>query len=215
MTFVFIFLSFHAFGDEEAVSSTGKRVILKDNGTWILAPVKAVSGKDFRNTNWGMTIDQVQAAEGIAKKDIIFSNELGFAVKLNVATMDCATYYIFAFDKLVRTKYAFLVEHSNETDYINVDFPKIKKLLTEKYGKPIDDSVVWKNSLYKDDPDEWGMALQVGHLVYFARWQTETTNVFLYLSGENYDISFGVEYTSVALGDLEESAATQKAKDEF
>ena len=91
----------------------------------------------------------------------------------------------------------------------------MKEILTKKYGKPIEDKQYWKKDLYKNDYQDWGFAISLGHLSYFATWQTNTTDIFLGLYGDNYKINLGVEYESIQLKVLEEKAKEKKALDEF
>lgn len=72
--------------------------------------------------------------------------------------MDCYVVYVFVRGKLVRTKYVIVEEHSNRNDYIR-DYKSLKTQLSKKYGAPIEDETIWKNSLYKDDREEWGFAV--------------------------------------------------------
>jgi len=53
------------------------------------------------------------------------------------------------------------------------------------------------------------MAIAIGHLVYQARWATESTEIILQLAGDNFEIKLEIEYKSSHLQELE-----QKAKEE-
>ena len=65
--------------------------------------------------------------------------------------------------------------------------------------------IVWDNDLYKDDREEWGFAVSLGHLTYVTLWLLNRTEVFLSLSGDNYDINLNLTYNSRTLKDgLEE-----------
>ena len=114
----------------------------------------------------------------------------------------------------------FTHSHSNENDYI-LDFNKLKEILTKKYGKPIEDERLWKNDLYRDDPQYWGFAISLGHLIYLATWETpatdttDTTIITLLLNGENFEIMFCIEYLSKNLHKLEEKAIEKKSLEEL
>jgi hypothetical protein len=149
-----------------------------------------------------MTEEQVKAVESGKPKDdkqdvLLYVIDLpGFD--------DVAVVYHFAGNKLVRCNYGFLKEHTNTNDYIE-DFKRVKKSMVEKYGQPKggDDDAIWKDDLYKNDPDNWGMAVSAGHLVYQAVWQTDRTDILLTLSGDNFEVRLGAQYTSRELGHLE------------
>jgi hypothetical protein len=119
-----------------------------------------------------------------------------------VAGLDAFAIYIFVSDQLVRGRYGFLAEHSNKNDFIS-DYHRIKSILTRKYGRPLEDETLWKNDLYRDDPDEYGFAVSLGHLVYYANWKTVHTEISLVLHGENYRIVHVLEYRSIELAALE------------
>jgi hypothetical protein len=170
------------------------------------------SPADFRKVSWGMTREQVKAVESskLFKEDergLFYTSELsGFgAVMIG---------YIFAQGKLVRASYVSEVRHTNSNAFID-DFKTIGSILSEKYGKPESDDVVWLDDLYKDDPDNWGMAVSAGHLVYEAVWRTKTTKILEKLKGDNFEVTLIVQYTSRELEGLEEARDKEKQKSEF
>lgn len=71
--------------------------------------------------------------------------------------------------------------------------------MTKKYGKPDLDKIVWKNDLFKDNKQDWGTAISVGHLVYGAEWNTPTTQIIMMLHGDNYKITLIIGYYSKEL----------------
>jgi len=62
----------------------------------------------------------------------------------------------------------------------------VKRTLTETYGVPADDQVVWDNDLYQPLPDYWGVAVMIGHLRYHAAWETADGTVTLELMGDRH-----------------------------
>ncbi|HUU87940.1 MAG TPA: hypothetical protein VMX17_09315 [Candidatus Glassbacteria bacterium] len=214
ITFWSLFSAVLVFADQIAVTEDGKKVLLKDDGTWEYAkeePKKEEGLYDFRKTTWGMSKIQVKKTE---KGKIIKEDEKLLAYQGKVGGLDCFILYILAEGKLVRAKYVFTKTHSNENDYI-IDFNTLKETLTKKYDKPVEDTQIWKNDLYKDDYQHWGIAISMGHLVYFASWETLRTNISLMLHGENYKIDLEIEYQSKKLKKLEQKAEEKKALDEF
>jgi hypothetical protein len=150
---------------------------------------------DFRKTNWGMSKEQVKASE---KGEIVVENEntVIFMVPDFDDNFQCG--YDFLENKLYSSLYRFSGEHSNKNLYID-DYERLKGALTKKYGKPIADNIEWKNNIYKDDRANWGMAISLGYLMYFSMWETPATWISLILSGDNYDIGFGILYQSKEL----------------
>jgi len=159
-----------------------------------------------------MTREQVKGVESakLFKEDehgLFYSSELSGFGEVMIG-------YIFAQGKLVRTSYVSMVRHTNSNAFID-DFKTIESILTEKYGKPESDDVVWSDDLYKDDPDNWGMAVSAGHLVYEAVWRTKTTKILEKLKGDNFNVTLIVQYTSLDLEALEEARDKEKQKSEF
>ena len=171
--------------------------------------------RDFRQVAWGASEAQIVAAEG-KNPTVRTTNEglvlIGFADR--IAGLDCNVLYILASGKLTRAKYVVNTTHSNRTDYLS-DRDTLHKALTAKYGEPASDQTYWKNDLYKSDPSEWGMALAVGHLAKFASWELPRTTIILYVSGDNFEISLGVEYSSKELESLEDQVKSADQQSKF
>jgi len=151
---------------------------------------------DFRKTNWGMSREQVKATE---RGEIISEteDEVDFMVPDFGDNFECG--HFFLEDKLYRSTYLFTGKFTNKNNYIN-EYEKWKKILIEKYGKPKEDyGAKWWNDLYKNDKQNWGMALSLGHLVYATQWETTTTEIGIMLGGNNYQIYFGIFYESKKL----------------
>lgn len=84
-------------------------------------------------------------------------------------------------------------------------------MLIKKYGKTIlDNDQKWFNDLYKDDYQQWGFAISLGHLSYNSSWRTPKTKIDLVLSGDNYEISLVIEYTSNQFKGMEEKMNEQE-----
>ena len=73
----------------------------------------------------------------------------------------------------------------------------VKQALTRSYGAPADDRTLWENDLYQPLPDYWGVAVQLGHLRYAARWDTAEGTISLELTG-NHHSRLTIEYRSAA-----------------
>jgi len=166
---------------------------------------------DFRKTKWGMSIADVKSSEPleVAKED---KNLLGYKTK--VINKDVFIVYFFVDNQLVRARYVLAESHTNKNDFIT-DYNDFKNILIKKYGKPKKDETFWKKDLYKDDYSNRGMAISLGHLVYFSSWETQDTEINNVLMGENFDISCIVEYISKKLEEIEKKAKEKKALDAF
>lgn len=146
---------------------------------------------DFRNCNWGMTKDEVKKHE--TDIEIIEENEDEIKAKVEINNIDFYAGYYFNNDKLEQVS---MEEHSNENLYID-DYEKFPKLISEKYGEPKLNEKVWNDDLYKDRPSDWGFAISLGELSMISQWLTDTTEVGLTLTGDNYNIVFGIVYMDI------------------
>ena len=208
LIFGLMLFSFAVTADIAAITNAGQSVVLHSDGKWEFSAVDNDTGDfDFRKARWGMTKAQVKQAETgkIQKVDDLL------VYKSTIAGLSTYVAYIFVNDQLVRAKYIFEEPHTNKNMHI-VDYEKVKSIISKKYQQPIQDKTIWSNSMFKTKPESRGLAVSMGHLAYFASWGSDRTQIWLALDGDNFDVSFVAEYSSVALAGLE--TAEKEAKDE-
>lgn len=163
---------------------------------------------DFRRARWGMSLAEVKASEP-AKPSLEDANSLMYDT--TVEGYDVAVGYFFASYQLVSAGCVYKVEHRNKTDFID-DFKKVEVSLAEKYGSPEFNETVWKNDRYRNQPHNWGKAIAAGQLVYQAQWKTPATEILESLSGDYFDIEFGVKYNSRLLAEVVSPPSRHKHK---
>lgn len=171
----------------------------------------SASAQDFREVSWGMSPVQVKAIEGktpdIDSEDLRSEALHGRVIiyyDQYLLGMDCTLGYIFVEGKLIRAKYAFEEVYWNN-DFWIASFYEVQEALKKKYGSPTEEEVI----ALKDPPsycDGPGDEMYYGHSHYYTTWETETTRIVLFLSSENRDPSFGIEYISKELEALEAKA---------
>jgi len=161
---------------------------------------------DFRETTWGMNKEQVKATED-RKPDYEENDMLSYKVKIFGGNYYC--FYSFLEDKLYNGGYFFMEEHTNKNLYIN-DYMELKGIITKEYGKPIMDKIIWKNDLYKDEKSEWGKAISLGDLEYWALWETLNTEICLSLDSDNYEINLILSYDSKELSEWVNKSKAEK-----
>jgi len=185
--------------------------------TEVPAPAPAVakpSNPDFRNVTWGMSKEEVKALEKSPFHDTDALPTGSFIRYLDtVAGVQVFAVYIFAGDTLTRAKYMVRESHSNDNDFF-LDYDALEKALSNKYG-PSEPKVNWKGDLFKDDRSKWGLAVSSGDLTVSQRWVTPRTNIFLYLTGDNYTVKLGVEYDSVEYEGFEEKLMEQQNQEKL
>lgn len=149
---------------------------------------------DFRNVRWGMTMEEVMAAETEAALTVLADQPV-LVGDCIVAGRKARLFYQFASSHLREAFYAFEDAHTNRNLYID-DFEDLRELLALKYGEPLIDTAIWKRNLYRNDPDEWGRAVVIGDVTFRAEWETPRTRIILSLGGDNYEARHFLGYVS-------------------
>lgn len=154
---------------------------------------------DFRNAKWGMSIDEVKATENKAPKR---EYDLGPYYTLTYqGTFDgMSTDYEFKFKdgKLWDVSYDFDIAHDDKNLYIS-DYEKVKKTLSDEYGKPDHSYYKWESDLYKDNPGQYGTAISLGQLTFYTYWKTNSTVITLVLAGSDSKIRMYIFYSPTKL----------------
>jgi hypothetical protein len=196
----------------------------------VLSLVLALPGfgraSDFRNVTWGMTQQQVKAAEAATPAELGESDGesdgeavLRFEAPAG-AELRGQLLYIFRDNKLVRAKYISRAEHEDPNDFI-VDFAALEPQLLAKYGAPASDVAVWENDLYQQErlpyllqdrahasdilPSDRvnGLSVSMGYLTMYTQRSDARTRVVHTLSGGRSRIVHQIEYRSIELEKLE------------
>jgi hypothetical protein len=194
-----------------------KKLLIVLSFTFLLQVISAkelgVGSSDFRKVNWGMSMELVKRSE-TAKFYPEEETDQILIYRTNIASLETFLSYYFVKDSLVKAKYLLDEKHSNKNLHIN-DFKTLKSKLKEKYGSPDDEDVIWRNDLYKDDSKDWGLAVSLGHLLYYATWETNGASIIVLLDGDNYTIRNQIEYISKKYGYLIDEQNKKKALDDF
>lgn len=170
-----------------------RHMIFKDSHFYHIQ-VKGIknTGNDFRVAKWGDSKQSIIEKEG---KTNLSTDDRIYLFSDIVAGMTCDVAYIFTDNILTMAKYMFNTKHTNKNDYIE-DYAKLVALMVDKYGEPGYDVIEWRNSLYKNDIEDHGFAVSLGHVSYNAGWLGQTTTISVALYGENHKINLMVQYIS-------------------
>jgi hypothetical protein len=103
--------------------------------------------------------------------------------------------YNFLDGGLVRGQYLCLQRPVNGLNEFIDYYAAVKQSLIALYGTPAQDQLLWENELYQPLPDYWGVAVQIGHLRYAARWETPDGTISIELTG-NHHSRLAIEYRS-------------------
>jgi hypothetical protein len=193
---------------EEAVTLSGRRVILHANGMWEYKKTLKVREVKFRGMPWGSTAEQIRQAN-LEKPTFESENNLIYRDTIN--DLDTACSFILADDRFVRGKYKFLEGHTDANRYL-WDYEGIEKLLKEKYGDPNEENELWLNNTWKNDPRAKGKSISAGYLALFSKWEVGEVDIVHVLHGDNYKVEHVLEYSQKAMSVIEESLREKEDK---
>jgi hypothetical protein len=157
--------------------------------------------RKFDEMKWGVSKKQILEMEGkpSAQRKAKGLDVMGYQQKL--INLDCSIEYIFAANKLSRMRFSFITEYLDKNAYLE-DYQKIKDALVQKFGRPLKETMDWRDTTFKDDFAAWGEAVSLGHLELSSRWLTPQTEIMAVLNGENEEILLTVEYSGLQLKEL-------------
>lgn len=164
---------------------------------------------DFRNTNWGITSDQVKILE---REKLVLDNGKMLSYEGTVGSLPCQIVYLFVKNQLTASHYFFKAEHAADSLHIH-DYEMLKEAISEKYGGPRLDDATWKDDTYRGSGEKVGLAIRSGHLKLAAQWETPATEVWLFLVGENSEIKLSMKYVSKLLGGIKEEETKEAQSD--
>lgn len=141
---------------------------------------------------FGMSQDEVLALEN--QSPVYSTDSSMLYMDVSAAGKPATLIYTFVNDYLFSVFYLFTDSHTNDNEYIK-DFESIDQSLTSKYGTPtMDQKYSWDNSLYKDDKEDYGFAIALGHLQIMSQWTMDNYLISHALSGDNYEIEHSLIY---------------------
>ena len=158
---------------------------------------------DFRKTNWGITSEQVKILE---EAKLVMDNGKMLSYDGTVGGYPCQIAYLFVEDQLTISHYFFKIEHTVDSLYIH-DYEKLKKAVSEKYGASRLDDATWKDEMSRNSNEKLGPAIRAGNVKLATQWETPTTEVWLFLGGENSQIKLSMKYVSKLLANMKEDGA--------
>lgn len=147
----------------------------------------------IRGTIWGESPAVVKKKEG---KNPLQEHDDAIAYKTSISGLETTLLYGFTENKLSSVFYYITEEYVNDNNHIR-DYENLKRQLIEKYGEPKKDDIDWSDTLYEDDPENYGLAVSAGHLSFTTYWKVDNNmTIVLSLTGENFECELGLIYTS-------------------
>ena len=147
----------------------------------------------FRNTYWGMPVEDVMMSEKRAK----FYSKNGRVISYTSTFDDdyhALISYVFVADKLVRARYVIVdADAHNEARML---FKAFYAPISEKYGEGTVD-MIWTNDRYKGNDSMAERAIEIGDLTVKSVWENKTTHVTEIVTLVYGSVTLIVEYYSL------------------
>ncbi len=154
--------------------------------------------RKFDEMKWGLSKKYILEMEGrpLSQKRTKGLDVMIYEQKL--INLDCCIEYMFAANRLSRTRFSFITEYLDKNAYLE-DYQRIKSALVKKFGRPLEESMDWQDTTFKEDFRSWGEAVSLGHVELSSRWLTPQTEIMALLGGKDEEIFLTVEYSGLRL----------------
>lgn len=153
---------------------------------------EAIEKYDFRNANWGMSMEEVRKSEG-REPELESENTLDYSTI--ILGMQTQIGYTFNNDELIRGGFFFITKPETNNGYIE-KYNKIKEELLKVNGKPVIDTEQALDPYKTYAPEDKGDAVCNGDLLYATQWDLPNTDIQLVLRGANNECMLTVLYQS-------------------
>ncbi len=152
--------------------------------------------RSFDEMHWGLTKKEVVEAEGKPAEQTKAGGDDVLVYKQQLIDLDCDIEYRFTTNKLYQTQFYFAVDPGDGNACLD-DYRNIKDALAQKFGKPLEEKMVWRDNTYREDFSAWGTAVGLGQLELRSRWLTAGSEITARLAGQSQGASIIVLFTGL------------------
>lgn len=145
----------------------------------------------FAGTHWGDSKGQVRKLCPAAKRVKGEPDQLSCTT--DMAGLPASATFVFVDDGLQRVQVEFTAYHAHKSAYID-DYRTVATALLERHGESDSEDAIWTDDLYRDFPEQWGMALAAGMLRLTSSWQVEHALVVHTIGGAHLDVLHVLQY---------------------
>ena len=147
---------------------------------------------NFRSARWGMSREQVKRSDDFTHPESEDSTRVTYSSRLG--HMDCKVTFIMSVnDMLIGGRYDFTTVYEDGARYLS-DFETMLDLYIKRFGNPVLTEIEWNNRTFEKKKEFHSIAFMEGHFTRSIQWQTERTDVILYLANNEGIIDFHIDY---------------------
>ncbi|RYZ17073.1 MAG: hypothetical protein EOO70_02955 [Myxococcaceae bacterium] len=160
------------------------------------------SPEGYQQARWGMSLVELKKLYPGAGH----VEASGIALNGKTAGLETVTVFRLVGDKLVLVIVTETENRSSAAADLQ-DYERLKRLLTRRYGEPLNEEEAWSSDLFRGDPARRANAIKMKTLVLKTTWMTGETMIILEAEGEAFGIKSSVSYLSARLGSNANEAA--------
>lgn len=117
----------------------------------------------------------------------IINGDISYVGEGKIINIPCSLMFQFHESVFYRGGYLLSNSYINDNSY-NLDFEKLEKLLSEKYGNPKITKELWSTELFKGNKENIGLAISSGQLERIRYWELGDYRIILNIKGEKFKI---------------------------
>jgi hypothetical protein len=188
--------------------------------TVMLASAAAVFAQDLVDVQWGASPNQVMAPgeAWTSWADTLYGHIYRWEVYWDVVMdLQASVSYFFIDESLKAVSYSFEMSNYQEVRVqderipsgyfysgVMTSYDDVLNRLTDVYGQPYVNRVRWIDDQYAGVPEQWDLALRLGHVSCTAGWETVDAIVTISLFSTYYNLIFTCELRNPGfLGELQ------------
>ena len=154
---------------------------------------------DVRGFVWGLGAVDIQAYE---EAEFLGINDHVLSFKGKDHGLDAYIDYYFFDGKLGRAEVTYTQKRTEPQVYLD-DYIELQDKMNKERGQATQDQVIWKRSIYRDDPERWGLAAMMGFVEFTSVWVTPSSAIRLVFDGYDVKARMKMVYSSDTIVDVE------------
>jgi len=146
----------------------------------------------FAGTQWGDSRGRVRKLCPATKR--VKGDPNALACTTEVAGVAAKAVFVFGDEGLAEIRVQFIAYHADKSQYV-ADYHAVSDAVIERHGAPDAEDAVWTDDMYRDHPDQWGIALASGMVSLTRSWSRPDVRIVHVASGKNLDVLHVLRYT--------------------
>ncbi len=155
--------------------------------------IPVIVQSQFRQTTWDMDKEGIRSVE---ISEFLTETDQTLSYSTTVGEWNAVLTYYFDKDTYYKAGYRLQLDIKDKNRYL-AEYNKLKDILSEKYGPPLNDNdEIWIDDKHKDNLQMRGFAVSIGHLKLTNTFSGINRNMEIVplLSGKDFKIELRIQY---------------------